>query len=67
MDKVRVWYDHKRACYVSNAPMIAAKMYGITPRLAACLLYESVLKSLNEEFGEGIEFWYEEPNGVKLP
>ncbi len=35
LKKLRVWYDDKRRCYSSNAPFIAAKMYGITPMDAA--------------------------------
>lgn len=41
MSGLRVWYDHKRECYVSNAGMILAKNLGVSPYQAALVLLGS--------------------------
>lgn len=50
VDGLRVWYDRKRECYVSNAPIIAAKKWGVSRKEAGERLLQTVRQ--NREFME---------------
>lgn len=41
--QVKVWYDHKRECYVSNAGFALAKSAAIPANVAATLLAKWVM------------------------
>ena len=43
---VKVWYDYKRQCYVSNAAFIAAKHTGIPAPVIAAYLADLLMYKL---------------------
>lgn len=47
-DKLRVWYDKKRDCLSTNAPIVAAKMYGVSAQEAADAMLPYVTSELKK-------------------
>ncbi len=56
---VKVWWDEKRKCYSTNAPILYAKKHGLPTGVAAAILLERVYGKLLEAGVESVE--YEEP------
>lgn len=52
MNKLRVWYDYKRACYVSNVGFVLGKQWGVHPFLAATYMAHWLMERYPE-----VEAW----------